>query len=619
VRRNSASPFDMLEECTEFDEPHLLSLVSSVGRKNAEGLYVPDEQCAETLQDIQKFLRQDASVEQKVACQLLAWNFVSKDLLPILRHHSANDELVIHVVKLIIFLTLPIDASSQTANVQQSQQVLATDAILDDFTATRVIFAVLISPLIDFERGVIQPKTLKRAELVVTFVRNVVLASVQKVYGLDANISVREERMINWFNQCSVVDIFVIAQELEDKAFRDISFLFAEIISCMCTCCTGKCISQSCTLHIINGVDKKASMIPNTPSPWRLPPVRQSSRFQSRFRYDALRVECKTVRRGVQKAAERKKEATCGSHESTSSLVKFMNTIEELYLSRIIYCSWKHLNDVRDLHSADEHTVRIYDLLNVLTYFMNYSSKQTPSIAIRTLESTPFAKVLSKPFVHWLKVCWEMFGTEGDTYGTSIMQSFLHAFMPLLERTIRSSDAQVKSAGLALASELVGAKNESALSHYLAKSLKATTLHSTDTDRILENVYHASLLKSLLRSNRPGKSYADSRMVVHCGFNRVLIDRILFESTRIDAKPRATLHVLQAMKLNNPCSFRNFDMLLCYTELVGAMKQCLSTEMQVHNFIRDEVHFVIKSLLGDGVHGSSFLNVIFTKNTTLTI
>jgi len=107
--------------------------------------------------------------------------------------------------------------------------------------------------------------------------------------------------------------------------------------------------------------------------------------------------------------------------------------------------------------------------------------------------------------------------------------------------------------------------------------------------------------------------------VVHCGFNRVLIDRILFESTRIDAKPRATLHVLQAMKLNNPCSFRNFDMLLCYTELVGAMKQCLSTEMQVHNFIRDEVHFVIKSLLGDGVHGSSFLNVIFTKNTTLTI
>ena len=610
----------MISKCAELDEAHLLSLVSNVGRRDVDGFYIPDEQCVETLQDVQKFLRQDNSTKQQVARQLLAWNFISKDLLPILRSHYANDKLVIHVVKLIVFLTMPTEASSHVTNVQQTQQYLAIDAILDDLDATRAILRVLIDPLMNFDRGIIQPEALKRTELVFTFVRNIVLASVQKVYGLDGNTSVREERMINWFYLCSVADIFVIAQEIEDKAFRDVSFLLVEIVRCMCTCNTGKDISHSrYTLHLADGVDAHAIEDKSAEPLWRQPAARQTSRFRGRYTHSARQGEHRALRKGALKSTHGKAKAFCGSHESCLRLARFINTIEELYFSRIVYCSWKHLKDVRDTHDVDEHAVRIYDILHVLTYFMSYSNEGTSLVPIKTSRYSPFARLLSKPFVHWLKVIWEMFDAEGDTYGTSIMQSFLCAFMPLLECIIRSPDLQIKSSGLMLASELVGTKHETSLSHYLLKTLKLSALRASDTDRtILENVHHVSVLKTLLRSHHPGKSYPDSKIVMHHGFNRMLIGRVLFDCTKSVADPQATMYVLQAMKLENPCSFHNFDMLLCYTQLIGNNHR-VPKKNQVQEFIRGEVHVLINSLAQKEVNGSSFLGLIFSKNTTFTM
>ena len=101
----------------------------------------------ETLQDLLRFLRRDASKDRPVACALHAWNVLEKDALPLLlTYHGLDHEaLSLDAIKLLVFLTLPPDSDAANVIDQKRKSRAALEAMVR-FRATRGdVFAVLFS------------------------------------------------------------------------------------------------------------------------------------------------------------------------------------------------------------------------------------------------------------------------------------------------------------------------------------------------------------------------------------------------------------------------------------------------------------------------------------------
>ena len=132
-----------MRENIAYDEAHLLSLVSNLGFKNRDGVYVRDLECAESLQDIQRFLRQDQTPERRVAQQLIAWNLISKDLFPIIKDHAHERILILQVLKLLVHVTLPteVEYCEFKAPSLCTHQNAVINIILDDTDATKVVYS----------------------------------------------------------------------------------------------------------------------------------------------------------------------------------------------------------------------------------------------------------------------------------------------------------------------------------------------------------------------------------------------------------------------------------------------------------------------------------------------
>ena len=607
---------------TTFEETRLLSLVSSVGRKDEFGIYFIDAQCAETLQDILKFLRQDSSLEQHVACQLLAWNFVSKDLLPILRTQGSNETLIVHVLKIIIFLTLPVDTRSRQLIQFQNQQLSAIDAILDDPVVTLTIFHLLAEPLEKIGRGksLAAIASLKRIELVFTFVRNIVLAVVQTSCGPHGNISVREERVLHWFFECSVIDLFAVAQELGSEPFRVLSFLLIEIVSCLCTSASGKNVI-SLRYIFESSLQSRSSEEPKSQQEgmtWRKNKIQYISRFNGRYRHDSVGVVCTSKVHIIPKINCSSTKSVVSITHSERKLAAVLNVVEELHLNSILCSTWKHMCEIRGIQDQEEHSVHVHDFLKVLTYFMSFINTSIPAVE-KEIKCATFSKIFNRRFIPWLKTLWITFETQRDTNGILVMNHFLHDFMQLLEFCISSGNGDIKLAGSALAYELVGSSHETRVSEYLVKTLKSTSNINIEWTVTVENLYQASVLRGLLTFRNPNELCPGSRVVTNHAWMKNMFKHILSTSSHSETATRSTLYLLQQMKSANPSIFHQLNTLVCYSDIFRKYGNQKSGLRKLQRFISDELTRFLKRLRRINVTGSDFLSIIFTTSTTLVL
>ncbi|KAI3956425.1 hypothetical protein MKX01_016838 [Papaver californicum] len=201
--------------------------------------YTKNEFCLDNLKDLQRFLRRDDPETRDVFNQVCKWNIVSKDLVPIIELCQDNRDLVISAVKVLVFLTMPIEPGSN--NISQQIEFLwrLKESIARNDTVA-VIVSLLESPLENLEREAFTEDNLKLVELVLTLFRNILsiqdISLQQKASGYATQCLFLRDRFIELLFREHVTDlILVLTQHVGGSCsyLRQENFLLLEIFHYM--------------------------------------------------------------------------------------------------------------------------------------------------------------------------------------------------------------------------------------------------------------------------------------------------------------------------------------------------------------------------------------------------
>ncbi|RVW94521.1 Protein timeless-like [Vitis vinifera] len=112
--------------------------------------YAKTDYCLDNLKDLLRFLRRDDPQSRSVFKQVCKWNTVSKDLIPIIEHCQDDRNLVLNAVKVLVFLTMPIEASSNDIS-QQIEYLWGLKSSITRSNTIAVVMSLLESPLENLE------------------------------------------------------------------------------------------------------------------------------------------------------------------------------------------------------------------------------------------------------------------------------------------------------------------------------------------------------------------------------------------------------------------------------------------------------------------------------------
>ncbi|CAL5364455.1 unnamed protein product [Camellia sinensis] len=139
------------------------------GNRNS---YTPGEYCLDNLKDLLRFLRRDDPQTREVFKQVCKWNIVGKDLIPIIEHCQDDRNLVLNSVKVLVFLTMPVEPTSNDI----PQQIEYLWGLMSSITCSDivpVIVSLLESPLENLEQEAFTEDDWKLVQLVLTLFRNI--------------------------------------------------------------------------------------------------------------------------------------------------------------------------------------------------------------------------------------------------------------------------------------------------------------------------------------------------------------------------------------------------------------------------------------------------------------
>jgi len=544
------------------DEAHLLSCSSSLG-KATKGVYRRDEHCYECLHDIQQFLRRDLCPTKPVATQLVAWNVVFKDLLPLLKNYPTDQKLIEHVLKIIVFLTLPPENDVEDAPRRQpSYQRTVISVLLADISASKVLLSLLIEPLCDLESGVLKGGAgeFKNIELIFTFIRNVIFGIIETQNTSSQN-SAREEELISWFYECSVDEILLtVSQDTKHVELRTTSFMILEIIRCLCS----SMIGQSYISHTRFKFDssRRDNHIQSR-NQWKtVTPL--TSRFVGHYHNDTVcRERVRNVITQPMRTVHVEKDKTTIVRTSNhDQLARFLQKFRNTTLSCVLDHTFKELQSVRDNISSTEESIRVHDFLQVLTYFLETPSFTSDGDSYEEKHELAFCRIFDKAFIRYLKLAWEKFNVERDQFGLMVMDYFIRAFMCFLEYNANSEDTKIKCASRTLIEASLASKHECSLLQFALKRLSCVESKSASVTQLgvqFENVKTLSNLQKYVATSRGAtiKMHVDSvllrklaKQCVSCANLdiRETCEALLFYLERIISTDRDGLNHIEMFK-----------------------------------------------------------------------
>ncbi|KAJ4954853.1 hypothetical protein NE237_011636 [Protea cynaroides] len=198
--------------------------------------YMPGELCLDNLKDLQRFLRRDDPQTRNVFKQVCKWNTVSKDLIPIIEHCQADRDLVINAVKILVFLTMPIESTSNDIS-QQIEYIWDLKVSITRSDTIAVIVSLLEDPLDNLEREVFTEDNWKLVQLLLTLFRNLLavqdLSLQQKASGSVTQFLSMRDRFLELLFRENVMDlIIVLIQHVGGSCcyFRQDNLLLLEIL-----------------------------------------------------------------------------------------------------------------------------------------------------------------------------------------------------------------------------------------------------------------------------------------------------------------------------------------------------------------------------------------------------
>ncbi|KAJ1385396.1 Timeless protein [Sesbania bispinosa] len=175
--------------------------------------YSKGEHCLDNLKDLLRFLRRDDPQTRDVFKQVCKWNIVSKDLIPIIEHHHGDRNLLLNAVKVLVFLTMPLEPGSTDIS-QQLEYLWGLKSAVTCSDVAAVIVSFLERPLENLERGGFTEDDWKLVQLVLTLFRNILAIQEiplhEKAGGFVGHyLSIRDRFLELLFHE-NVMDIILV-------------------------------------------------------------------------------------------------------------------------------------------------------------------------------------------------------------------------------------------------------------------------------------------------------------------------------------------------------------------------------------------------------------------------
>ncbi|GFP81047.1 protein timeless homolog [Phtheirospermum japonicum] len=175
--------------------------------------YAKGEYCSDNLKDLLRFLRRDDPEKRDVFKQVCKWNIVGKDLIPIIEYCQEDRSLVLNSVKVLVFLTMPIDPISVDIP-QQIEYLWGLKSAITFSDIVPVIVSLLENPLENLENEAFTEDDWKLVQLVLTLFRNILAIqdiSTQLLAGGSATqfISLRDRFLELCFKE-NVMDLILV-------------------------------------------------------------------------------------------------------------------------------------------------------------------------------------------------------------------------------------------------------------------------------------------------------------------------------------------------------------------------------------------------------------------------
>ncbi|KAL2324601.1 hypothetical protein Fmac_023659 [Flemingia macrophylla] len=178
--------------------------------------YTKGEYCLDNLKDLLRFLRRDDPQTRDVFKQVCKWNTVSKDLIPIIEYYHEDRNLLLNAVKVLVFLTMPIEPSS-TDIPQQLEYLWGLKSAVTNSDVAAVIVSFLETPLENLERDAFSEEDWKLVQLVLTLFRNILAIQEiplhQKSGGLATQFLSLRDRYLELLFRENVMDIILVISQ----------------------------------------------------------------------------------------------------------------------------------------------------------------------------------------------------------------------------------------------------------------------------------------------------------------------------------------------------------------------------------------------------------------------
>lgn len=180
--------------------------------------YTEGKYCLDNLKDLLRFLRRDDPQTREVFKQVCKWNIVGKDLIPIIEYCQDDRNLLLNAVKVMVFLTMPIEPTSHDIPLQL-ELLWGIKSSITFSEAVPVIMSLLESPLENLACEAFTEDDWKMVQLVLTLFRNVLaiqdISTQQKSGGSMIEFVFLRDRFLELLFQENVMDvILVLSQEV---------------------------------------------------------------------------------------------------------------------------------------------------------------------------------------------------------------------------------------------------------------------------------------------------------------------------------------------------------------------------------------------------------------------
>ncbi|KAE8733890.1 Timeless family protein, putative isoform 2 [Hibiscus syriacus] len=177
-------------------------------------VYTKGEHSLDALKDLLRFLRRDDPQTREVFKQVCRWNIVSKNLIPIIEHCQRDRNLVLNAVKVLVFLSMPIEPSSSDIP-QQMEYLWNMKFSVTSSDAVAVIVSLLEGPLENLECEMFSEDDWKLLQLVLTFFRNILaIQDIPSLQKAGQFLSLRDRFLELLFRENLMDLVLVITQQI---------------------------------------------------------------------------------------------------------------------------------------------------------------------------------------------------------------------------------------------------------------------------------------------------------------------------------------------------------------------------------------------------------------------